>query len=152
MFYKGYDFSALPESLKDAPRDFFQYDVSIASLAAAANSVVTLPFEASSTFIWMQGVVTADIAGAVQTADTEVLPLLTVLIKDTGASRDMMNQAVPAKTLFGQWGEPYSLPIPRVVMSNSTFQFTVANYSAATTYANIHLTLLGVKIFAPSVR
>lgn len=127
--------------------DFFVYAVEVASLAAAANSTQQFNVEADSDFTLVKMACFADIAGAVQTDSSRVLPLVTLSIFDSGSGRNLQNVAFPLSNIAGSNGLPFVLPIPRLFKARSTVSLTFTNYSAATTYANLYLTLIGFKTF-----
>lgn len=128
-------------------RFWFTYQTpNIASIAAAASTTNTILFDNDSVFEWTKITVTADIAGAVQTTSSIVVPLCTVQIQDTGQGAYYSNAAIPLASYGGAFGLPYVLPAPQFIAPNATVQFTWNNYSAATTYANLRLQLHGFKI------
>lgn len=118
----------------------------IASIAAAASAVNSILFDADSVFVWLRTTFFADIAGAVQTDDSRVLPLVTVRIQDTGSGAYFQNAAVPLADIAG-WGPlPYILPAPQIIQPVASIFFEWNNFSAATTYANLRLQMQGFKI------
>lgn len=133
-------------------RDFFVYVSTVASLAAAASDSDTVNIEASSDFILRKMTMFADIAGAVQTDSSRVLPLISVQITDTGAGKQLFTDAIPIPSLFGSGTIPFILPSPRIFARNSTISVAYENYSAATTYANIYLNFIGEKVYKGRVK
>lgn len=126
---------------------WFTYQTpNIASIAAAASSTNSIVFDNDSAFEWTKITVFADIAGAVQTASSIVLPLATVQIQDTGQGAYYSNAPIPLACYMGQLGLPYVMPAPQIIAPNATLQFNWNNYSAATTYANLRMQLHGWKI------
>ena len=125
--------------------DFYGYQVNVTSIAAAANATVNINIRAHADFIIHKLAMFCDIAGAVQTDSTRVLPLVTLQLTDTGAGKQFFSDVVPLPILFGAGGGPFILPGPRRIAANSTLQFAFNNYSAATTY-RLYLTLLGVEV------
>lgn len=127
---------------------FFVYQVpNVASLAAGANSQQALPFDQDSNFIWQKLSVFTDIAGAAQTDSTRVLPLVTIQITDSGNSQGFFNAPVPIPSIIGDGRLPFVLPQPQIVRPNATLQFNFSNFSAATTYLNLRVALIGIKRF-----
>ena len=126
--------------------DFFVYQVNLASIAGAANASSTVNIRADADFIIHKFTLYADIAAAVQTESTRVLPAVTLQITDTGPGRQFFSDVVPLAALFGSGELPFILPGPRRVAANSTLLFTWANISAATTY-RIYLSLIGQQIY-----
>lgn len=127
---------------------FFIYQTpNIAALAPAANSPQPLQFDQDSNFVLQKISYFCDIAGAVQTDSTRVLPLVTLQITDSGNSQGFMNAPVPIPAFLGDGRLPFVLPQPMVIRPNATLQFNFTNYSAGTTYANLRIDLIGIKRF-----
>lgn len=128
-------------------RDPFVYQLDVASLAAAAVANVSFNIAADSNFLWQYSCMTADIAGAVQTDSSRVIPLITCTIKDESSGRMLMNSAVPLVALFGYGSLPFLLPTARFFRAQTSVSLSLTNYSNATTYAGIRLSFIGTKFF-----
>ena len=115
-------------------KDFFIYALTFDALAAGATATGNIQIQADADFETQKLSYFADIAGGAQTVTTQVVPLTTVLIVDAGSGRQIMNEAVAVGALFGDGRIPFILPTPRVFAARSNITFTVANFSAATTY------------------
>jgi hypothetical protein len=128
---------------------FFTYQTpNIASLANGASSGnQIIQFDNNSTFLWLRATVVADIAGAVQTNSTEVIPLCTIQITDTGNGMSFMNAPIPLAAIAGEARLPFILPVPQFIQPNASYSFNFTNYSAATTYANLRYQLIGFRMF-----
>lgn len=126
--------------------DLFTYEIDFTALAAGGTSVQNIQVQADSDFKWIKATVQADIALAAQTDSTRILPLVTVLIVDSGSGRQLSSNPVPLGNMFGSAEFPFILPIPRIFKARTNISLTFANYSAATTY-NIRCSLIGTKIF-----
>jgi hypothetical protein len=114
--------------------------------AALANGVSTtsqIQIDSGVDFYWFASTYQSDLTGVAQLEGTTIVPLVTVLINDTGSRKNLMNGPIPVAELAGPGERPYRLVRPRLFRSSSTINFTWANYSAATTYTNIYLTLHG---------
>jgi len=140
----------LPPNIFD-PRtdgsDYYWYDTLVQGLAST-NTVGAsqIQIDAGTDFYWIATTYSCDNAGASQTSGALLVPLVTVLINDTGTSRNLMNQPIPISVLAGDGREPYRLVRPRLFRANSVINFTYAAYVAAgTTYTNLHLTLHGYR-------
>lgn len=127
-------------------RDFYVYELDFAALAAAGTASSSFTVQTDSNFLWQEACVIADIAGAVQTNDSRVLPLVTCVIQDTSSGRQLMSNPVPIPSMFGYGSEPFILPSPRFFRANSQVTINLTNYSAATTY-NLKLQFIGTKFF-----
>lgn len=127
---------------------FFSYNTpAIASLANGATSTVTIQFDNNSIFTWLRACVRADIAGAVQTPSSMVIPLVTLQITDTGTGMSFMNGPTAVEAIAGTGQLPYVLPTPQLIQPNASLQFAFSNYSSATTYANLQFILQGFRTF-----
>lgn len=126
--------------------DCYVYQVNVASLAGGANTTSTINIRADANFVLHKLAMYADIAAAVQTDSSRVLPAVTLQITDTGPGRQLFSDVVPLPSIFGAGGLPFILPGPRLFAANSTISFAFTNISAATTY-RIYLSLIGVQIY-----
>ncbi len=128
-------------------KDHFVYKAIATALAPAASQTATINIEADAEFVAVKFSYFADIAGAAQTADSKVVPLVRIRIVDSGSGRQLQNAAIPLDSIAGSGQLPFVLPIPRRFKPSSTVQVTFENYSAATTYANVELVMIGYKEF-----
>ena len=144
--------SATAKAVQDAlpavqsVQDYFTYQVNFASLAAGASANGSFQVQADSDFKWLKATVMADLAGAAQTVSTQVIPLVTIQITDTGSGRQLMSAPVPIFNMFGTGQIPFILPVPRIFKARANVAIAVANYSAATAYL-FRLSFIGTKIF-----
>lgn len=127
--------------------DFFTYNIQFEDLAVGATQVGFIQIEADSDFLIQKLAYFSSIAGAAQTFNTIDIPLVTVLIVDTGSGRQLMNNAVPLTALFGDGRLPYILPTPKLFVKNSRINVTLFNFSAGTEYDDIFINFEGKKIF-----
>lgn len=127
--------------------DYFIYNAKVASLAPGAQAVATVQIQADSTFIWDKSAIFAALAGAAQTKDSQVLPQIDVTIQDSGSGRLLQDTPVQVSSVCGDGELPFVLSQPRLFSPNSTITVTLTNTSAAETYTNIQLSLIGRKVF-----
>lgn len=127
-------------------RDDYTYTLNFASLAGTATATGQFTVEADSNFLWQEAAYFADIAAAIQTDSSRVIPLVTVTIQDSGSGRQLMNAATPIPSLFGTGALPFLLPTPRFFRAQTTVSVNVVNLTAATTY-NLRLSFIGTKFF-----
>jgi len=127
-------------------KDFFVYQEDFSALASGATASGNINIQADSDFVVQKLTYFADIAAAVQTNSSRVIPLTSVIVTDTGSGRNLMESALPISNLFGTGQIPFILPQPKMFLARSTITITLANFSAATTY-NIRLSFIGYKIF-----
>lgn len=128
--------------------DHFVYNAEVPSLAPGATVSISIPIEADSMFTAVKMSYMSDIAAAAQTDGTRVIPLIRVGIQDSGSGRNLQNTSVPINSIAGNGGLPMVLPVPREFLASSNITITFTNYSAATTYTNTLLSLIGFKSFS----
>lgn len=128
------------------PRDFYSYTQRAAALAAAATTSLIYQIEADS-FFYMNAIsYQADVAAATLTDGTNVVPLVTIILFDSGSGRQLMANATPLNCIAGYNGGPFRLAKPRRFAATAQITATLTNYSASTAY-NISLTLSGFKVY-----
>jgi len=126
--------------------DYYWYVTNIpAALAFGTTSNSQIQIDAGTDFYWIATTYQADLAGAALTESGNIIPLVTVVINDTGTSRNLSNAEVPLPALAGDGKRPYRLVRPRLFRANSVINFTYRNYSAATNYANLYVTFHGYR-------
>ena len=128
-------------------KDHYIYKAIVSSLAAAASTTVTIQLEADADFVLVKTSYFADLAGTAQTDSTRIIPLVHVQIQDSSSGRNLQNLPIPLDSMAGRGELPFVFPIPRIFKANSSIKFTFDNFSAATTYTNIELSLIGFKVF-----
>jgi len=130
------------------PRDFYSYTQRIALTGVIGNTTsATYQIEADSYFYFNALSYQADQSLAAVTHATNVIPLATITIFDSGSGRQLMANATPMNCICGEvGGEPFRLPKPRRVAPTAQITVTFINYSANA--YNISLTLSGFKVYA----
>lgn len=125
--------------------DIMFYTTNVQGLASTApNGQSQIQIDSGVDFFWFASTYQADIAGGAQTESTLIIPLVNVLINDTGSRKNLMNQALPVSAIAGFGERPYRLIRPRLFRASSTINFTWTSIVAAgTTYANLFFTLHG---------
>jgi hypothetical protein len=126
--------------------DFFIYEVDFASIAPAGSSTQSFTVQQEADFLLTKITMTPDIAAAAYVNAAVPVPLVTIMINDTGSGRNLMSSAVPLPSIFGNGGLPFILPRQRLFVASSVVNITLTNYDAATTY-NIRLAFIGEKAF-----
>lgn len=115
--------------------------------SAAANGQSNIQIDNGYDFYWVAMTHQADLAGAAQTESSRVIPLVTLLMNDSSANRNLANNPSPLETLSGTGEFPYRLIRPRLFPSNTVITFTWVSYVASgTTYSNIYHLLHGYRI------
>jgi hypothetical protein len=130
------------------PRDFYSYTQRGALTGVVGNTTgLTYNIEADSYFYLNALSYQADSALAALTHATNVVPLATIVIFDSGSGRQLMANPTPLNCIAGEvGGSPFRLPKPRRFAPTSQITVTLANYSANA--YNISLCLSGFKVYA----
>lgn len=122
-----------------------------ANLAPAGVSNPTLGIDAGTDFylVALSVQAQANAAGAL-TESTNLIPLVTVQMNDSGSQRNLFSSALPLMAFAGDGKRPYRLIRPRVFRANSSiaFTFTSLEPAAGTTYSHVFLLLHGYRKFA----
>jgi hypothetical protein len=128
------------------PRDFYSYTQRVA-LAGVAGTTASMVFqiEADSYFYLNAISYQADTALANLTDATNIVPLVTIVIFDSGSGRQLMANPVPLNCISGYNGSPFRLAKPRRFASTAQITATLVNYSAVA--YNISLCLSGFKVY-----
>lgn len=129
-------------------KDFFVYQIGpFSSLAPSASLPGNVTLDADSDFLWQKFNVFATTGNDGATQSTQVVPALTITIKDTSSGRDLMNSAVPLPALAGSGQLPFILPTAKIFQARGTISVNVANISDNATYTGIYLSFIGTKLF-----
>jgi len=111
------------------------------------NGTSSIQIDNGYDFYWYALTHQADIGGAIQTESSRVIPLVTVLINDSSATRNLSNNPTPLETLSGTGEFPYRTIRPRLFPANTVITFTwLAYVTSGTTYSNIYHLLHGYRI------
>jgi hypothetical protein len=129
--------------------DYFWYQTritGISSVAPAGNGIINL--DADSNFYCCALTSVTDIAGAAYEESTAPLPLVTLLITDSGSGKALSNGPLLIPGMTGDGKRPYRFVRPRVFMANASIQlaFNGQFLAAGTTY-NIQILLHGYKVY-----
>lgn len=135
--------------------DYFFYQTTVASMAPAANSPSQIQIDAGTDFLWIastyfvSGIGT--FAGDALVNSEIIIPLLTVTILDTGATKNLMNAPCPISSIASYDASfPYRLIRPRLFRANSVINFTWINNATDATYVGIYLIMHGIRKIAGS--
>lgn len=143
--------NAMPATInpREAGFDYFFYAALVTGLASTAvNGTSIINIDADSDFLctaFSYQAYTGGASPAALTESTNVIPLVTLQINDTGSGKSLMNIPVPLGSIAGDGKRPYRLPRPRVFQSNATVQLNWASYVAAGTTYGIHFVMHGIK-------
>lgn len=107
-----------------------------------------IPIQSDSDFELQEIVQATDNgAGAVQTASTRIVPLVTITIQQSGSGIDIMPNPVPLSALSGDGSLPFILPESKIWTANSSMLVTLTRYAVAGTNYDIRLAFVGRKLF-----
>lgn len=77
------------------------------------------------------------------------VPNMTIQLTDTGAGRNLFNNAVPLDCIASpSYGAARDLPWPKILRRNSTIQATYVNFDAAVATGHLRLVMFGRKLFS----
>ena len=141
----------MAEQLQYGAYDFFIYEVDFSGLASGASATSSFTIQQEADFLLTKINMTPDIAAGAYDVSSIPVPLVTIMINDTGSGRNLMSSAVPLHSIFGEAGLPFILPRQRLFVASSVVNITLTNYDAATTY-NIRLSFIGEKAFKYGAR
>jgi hypothetical protein len=126
---------------------FYSYSIDSGSIASGGTATGSIAIEADADFVITKASYFAtDGAGTSQTANSRIIPLVTVQIQDTGSGRNLLDSAQPIPNLFGVGREPFIWPVAQVVRANSVVRFTFTSLEASNT-RRVFLSLIGFKLY-----
>ena len=126
--------------------DFFALDFAFGSIATLVTSTLSVNVQADSAFLWEQTTVVGNKNGEAEPWVSGRQFPFTVFLTDTGTGRQLMNVPVPLTNWAGRGDLPFILPQPRIFMPKATINMQLVSFSAST-WDNVHVTLLGKKLF-----
>ena len=126
---------------------YYVYTLTIDSLIAGASDTDTINIESDSQFVWTKTAYFVDVAGADQTDSTRVVPLINCQLTDSGSARQFFDEPQPINSIAGQGNIPFILPAPFIFKNNANINASFTNFNAATTYANLRLSLHGYRVY-----
>lgn len=130
----------------EVARDAFTYNLVFENLLAGQSQTKSFNIQADSAFmVHNQTQMTVQAAGG-QTESTRVLPVVNIMVIDTGTGRQLYSAAVPVISQFGTAELPYILPRPKFFMSRATVSVEVTNVSNVV-YQRLELQWNGEKIY-----
>ncbi|MGH7144775.1 MAG: hypothetical protein ACREJ2_11705 [Planctomycetota bacterium] len=122
-----------------------------ANLAPAGVSQPTLQIDSGTDFYLIALSVQAQVnaAGGLEES-TNLIPLVTMQMNDSGSQRNLFSAALPLMAIAGDGKRPYRLTRPRLFRANSSiaFTFTSLEPNAGTTYSHVFVLLHGYRKFA----
>lgn len=135
----------------DAPKDWFSYPLRFQAVAELAVPSQNIQIDAGSDFFLtaLTYFATLDGSTAVISVTNYAVPVVTVLITDSGSNRQLMNAPVPLNLIFGDGNHPHRLIHPRLFFRNSAITVALQSIDtpADSTWANIWLNFEGFRIY-----
>jgi hypothetical protein len=110
--------------------------------ASAASQTELIETEADSDFVCTAIAARARISA---TQAFDAMPLVWVQITDQASGKTFFSTPLITRIVAGDFGMPMRLPVPRVILPNSTLQFDIQPVD--TRYDNFWITLGGSRIF-----
>ena len=136
----------MAEQLSYQAYDFFVYEVDFSDLASGASQTSSFTIQQEADFLLTKITMLSDIDGAGATSATQPIPLVSIMINDTGSGRNLMGSAVPLPNIFGSGGLPFILPRQRLFVASSVVNVTLTNFDPLNNY-DIRLSFIGEKAF-----
>ncbi|MGH9780194.1 MAG: hypothetical protein ACRD33_00110 [Candidatus Acidiferrales bacterium] len=134
-----------------ANQDWFSYPLLFTELTADTSQTLQIQIDASADFYLTQIEqltinVTAEASTDPITADTAILPQVTMLLNDSGSNRNLMQGGVQLSSIAGNGPWPHYLRHPRRFARNSAFSVTLVSTDANNDYT-IFLNFEGFKTY-----
>lgn len=126
--------------------DFFSYAIQFQAITSGITLPGFIQIEADSDFLIQKFAYFSNFNDQQVTVNTIDVPLVTVLIVDTGSGRQIMNTPIPLGALFGDGRLPYILPTPKLFTKNSRINVTIFNFGGED-YEDLWIVFEGKKIF-----
>jgi hypothetical protein len=134
-------------AIPQGPRDFYAYTVNFSALAVGVAQSSNITIESDSDF-WCNAITyQADIAVAILTESTNVIPLVTMQVTDVGSGRNLVNTPTPITNWAGDGKRPFRFTHPRLFQRATSLAVTLTNYAVGGTSYNLRLTFLGFKVY-----
>lgn len=136
--------------IPNRPKDWFSYPVTFNTLVNGTPQTQNLPIDAGSDFYMtaIEYLATDSASTAAVTTSTRVIPLVTILLTDSGSNRQLMQNPVLLDSIAGSGAWPHRLIHPRLFLRNSNIQILVQSFDANATYGTLRLNFEGFRIYA----
>jgi hypothetical protein len=141
-----FESSTQPTGPEIIGEDFYSYAVRFEDLDTNDSATGFIQIEADADFQVQKMTYFTNIDATAVTLNDIDVPLVTVVIVDTGSGRQLMNQAIPVTDIFGDGRLPFIIPTPKLFVKNSRINFDVFNFGSQI-YVNLWLVLTGKKVF-----
>lgn len=130
--------------------EYFIYSLPFPGIGVSTLSrrrIEFLQFEADADFLIQKFAYMIDVVPfGFETLGSQDVPLITVLITDTGSGRQLSNVPTPMTTFFGDGRLPYILPTPKLYTKATRLRVELFNFGNQA-YSFLELSFQGKKIF-----
>ena len=122
--------------------EYYNYNTQIENVASQAQGQSTVQIQSDSDFVmtYLSASVVVTATGAIINA-----PFAFAQITDTGTGKTFFNQQTLVGLAFGNGGNPFFLPAPRVIAPNTNVQFSVTNNTGAA--ASFYFAMMGARVY-----
>lgn len=129
--------------------DFYIYELNFESIPAQESKTLSFNIQADSDFRLEKttyfSIDNASLNAVVSDSDRDI-PLLTMLVTDTGSGRQLMDAEVSLSNFFGTGQIPFIWQQPKTFSARSTISVTINNFGTVIDY-RCNLSFIGSKIF-----
>lgn len=126
--------------------DFYAYNILFTTLNAGTSQTANIQIQADSDFEIQKLTAFATTANS-SAPSTTTMPLVTVLLTDTGSGRQLTDIAVPISSLFGTAQLPFILPNTKILQARAVLAIQISNFGSGVNYSTIQLSFIGRKLF-----
>lgn len=135
--------------IPNKPKDWFSYPLSFLTVLNGVPQSQNIAIDAGSDFFFTAlEVVATNGSTAAVTTNTRLIPLVKILLTDSGSNRQLMQNPVDVDSLSGSGQWPHRLIHPRLFMRNSNIQVVINSYDANFTYVTFNLNFEGFRIYS----
>lgn len=141
-------FNPAGREITDGQPDFYTYTAEFLAVAPNATPSQIIQVDASAQFLLTAIAYQANAipATSTYTESTNPIPLVRVLITDSGSAKQLMNNPVYLSNLGGVRGWPHRLIHPRFFDKSSAIQIQMTS-DDGTTWGRIQIALIGFRIY-----
>lgn len=145
-------YSNLSRMMQRAPDSFLQRAFSYTLVGDGVGSVTTsvtfnLPIDVNAPFVWCKTTYWTDLSGAAQTDSTRVIPAVFLQVTASPSQQPFFDVPTPIASLAGIEGLPQVLETPFLFNAGTNINSVFTNFSAASTYTRLRVTLIGYQVF-----
>lgn len=134
------------QGVPNQPKDWYSYQAAFAAVANGVPQSLTIQIEQDSDF-WITSLQQqTSLSNATPTEATNIIPMILIMIIDSGSGRQLFNSPVQISSVCGTGQRPHYLRYPRLVRRSSSLQVSVLSYDATTaSYGFVKILFEGFK-------